>query len=245
MFVAVAPILVTWVITACFGRRPGLGDSPGTRRFQKQGVVALGDTGVAHLAPIFTPRVPHVPILLAVLDAPADDAHDVIDTTTFSRDDSRGVVVQRDSVHPAGDGATGVNLFRHIIGAADLSKLFHGGIRLVIHLRAESAIGKEGGACAAHVLCFAGEICIFADAFVRLLGASQVRLAGVVSDARAGLVGDARDPMVDAECRPTVAGSSIAAVEDMLDAEIDVDTLALAFDLDTVAQRRDCPVCPT
>ena len=47
-------------------------------------------------------------------------------------------------------------------------------------------------------------------------------------DAGPGLLGDVRDPRVDARAGAAVAGAGSAAVEDVLDGEVDVNALGLA-----------------
>ena len=51
-------------------------------------------------------------------------------------------------------------------------------------------------------------------------------------------------PLVDAGGGAAVAGARVAAVEDVLDGEVDVDALALARDLDAVAEGGDRAVRP-
>jgi len=52
------------------------------------------------------------------------------------------------------------------------------------------------------------------------------------------------EPLVRAVDRAAVARADVAAVEDVLHREVDIDPASLAGDLDTVAERRDRAVGP-
>ena len=80
-----------------------------------------------------------------------------------------------------------------------------------------------------------------AEALLALLRACQVRHAGLVRDEALVL-----DELVRARVVAPVAGTSLvgAAIEDELDAEVDVEALAAPRDLDPVREAGDGPVRP-
>ena len=80
-----------------------------------------------------------------------------------------------------------------------------------------------------------------AEALLALLRACQVRHAGLVRDEALVL-----DELVRARVVAPVAGAGLvgAAVEDELDAEVDVEALAAPRDLDPVREAGDGPVRP-
>merc|ERR1711959_82868 len=53
-------------------------DGPRALGLELEGIVALLDTNVTHLAPVLAPAVADDPVLLRALGAPADDADDVV-----------------------------------------------------------------------------------------------------------------------------------------------------------------------
>ena len=156
-----------------------------------------------------------------------------------------GVVEDRGGVDAAGDGAAGEDLLGHVVSALDGAELGDGGVRVVVEADALAAHLLEGGAGARDVLGLAVAVALLglraAEAVGGLLGAGDVRVVGVVRDA--GLA-ERLDPLVDSGSGAAVARAGVAAVEDMLHGEVDVDAGALARDLDAVAQRRDGAVGP-
>merc|ERR1711998_39829 len=205
------------------------------------------DTDVAHLAPELAPRVAHDPVLAVGLavGAPADDGDDVVHTLARVGGDAASVLEDGRCVDAASDGATLVDLLLHGVSTRDGPVLGDGGVGVVGDSTAE-ARRWEGGASASDVVVGALPLGSLAEALLALGGASHVRVRGVVRDARA-LLGDGVQPLVWAIDRPTVAGADVTAVENVLNAEVNVGAdLALlrTSDLDAVAESAHRPVCP-
>jgi hypothetical protein len=83
-----------------------------------------------------------------------------------------------------------------------------------------------------------------AEALLGLRRACHVWLSSLIADTSASLLGDAVDPLVGAVDGASMAAANAAAVEDVLDSQVDVDTLALAGNLDTIAEGRDSTMSP-
>eukprot|EP01046_Picozoa_sp_COSAG06_P047906 COSAG06_NODE_7056_length_2653_cov_1.817933_2_plen_232_part_00 len=172
----------------------------------------------------------------------------MVDALARCANHATGVVEQRIRVDTAGDRTARHDLLRHVVRTGDIPVLDHGRVRVLVHLDALAAARCKGGARAADVLGLAvpGAVDLLraAEAIVRLGAAGHVRVAGVVGDAAAGLVADVGDPAVHAGAAAAVAGAGGAAVQDVLDRQVDVDPLRLARNLDAVAERRDGAVRP-
>ena len=86
---------------------------------------------------------------------------------------------------------------------------------------------------------------MWAETLRTLRGARKVWVGRLVRDARARALRDLVQPLVRAVDRAAVARADVAAVQDVLDGDVDVDALAFARDLDAVAEGRDGAVRPT
>ena len=133
-------------------------------------------------------------------------------------------------------------ILRHGVGATDGAVLGDGGVGVLGEADA-LATRREGRARARDVLGGARPVAGAAEALLGLLGAGHVGLLRLVGDACARL-GELVNPLVRAIDAPAVARANVATVEHVLHRQIDVDALALARNLDAVAQGRDGAVRP-
>ena len=225
---------------------PSLGGGPVAARGLNAEVLAaaLGDTEVAHLSPVLTPGVAHDPVLLGVLLTPAHNGDGVVSSAAAARGNASVVGEDLGRVDTAPDRATCVDLLHHVLLAGHGAVLGDGGVGVHRDGCAEAARRGEGGAGAADVVGLAGGVDVSAEALLGVARACQVGVAGVVHNTARLL----RDPRVGSSDGPSVARPGVAAVEDVLHSEVDVDALRLACDLDAVAQgrhRRVGPARPT
>eukprot|EP00968_Pinguiococcus_pyrenoidosus_P005381 scaffold344_cov235-Pinguiococcus_pyrenoidosus.AAC.7 len=229
---AVAAIFVARIVML----RPGARGGPGARRLDRELVLPPLDAEEAELAPVLSPGVPHDPVRHAVLDAPSDDGHDVVRHAQRGGvvEDAALVVHQRIRIDFRGDGAARVHLLHDVHLALDDAILRDGGVGEHVDLRAEAAVRREGVAGAAGVHRRARVVAVTAGAFSRLRGARLVLQARVIRH-EARLL----DEGVRANVAAAVAASrhSAAAVQNELHAQVDVDALGAACDLDAVGQR--------
>ena len=231
-------------------RGPGRGRGPGTFILDAEGLLTADDAEEAHLAPVLAPRVPHDPVLLALLGlAPADDGDDVVDLVLVVGGlikDAAGVVVEEVGVDARGDGSARVHLGHDLLLAAHLAVLGNGRVRERVERRAEAAHVGEGGAGPARVLGLAlvpGHVARGAAALGGLGAARLVHQAGLEGHESSLL-----DKLVGSRRGTPVArsGNLRAAVEDELDGEVDVGTLRVGAlrDLDAIGERRHRAVRP-
>lgn len=106
------------------------------------------------------------------------------------------------------------------------------------------ATWRKGRACAGDILVGAFPFGSLADALGGLRGACHVWVRSVVRDSRAGALGNAVEPLVWPINRTTMAGTDIATVENVLHRQVDVDSLGLASDLDTISEGADGSMGP-
>eukprot|EP00962_Isochrysis_galbana_P016929 scaffold4851_cov126-Isochrysis_galbana.AAC.5 len=138
------------------------------------------------------------------------------------------------TVHAMGPRA---KIFLHCGGTGDVAVVRNGCVRVV---RGADARLAKGAAGAGHVQRGAGPVARGAVALLGLFGASHVRVRGGVRDAiRLGI-----DPLVRPVEGAAVARAGVAAVEQVLHRQLDVDTLSLARNLDAVGQGRERAVRP-
>ena len=122
----------------------------------------------------------------------------------------------------------------------------------MIHDRRIRVLGEPGALAAGlresrarlgNVLGRARPVSMRADAVLGLRRAGEVRVLRLVRDACAR-PRELVNPLVRAIDAPAVARANVATVEHVLHRQIDVDALALARNLDAVAQGRDGAVRP-
>jgi hypothetical protein len=225
----------------------GLRGGPAAHLLEHEGVVALLDVDVAHLAVGLTPGVADDPVLLLGVRilAPADDGDDVVNSGALAGRDAGGVVQDRGGVNAARNRATGEDFLGHVVSALDRTELGDRRVGVLVEADALAAHLREGGAGARDVLCLAVAVALLgpraAEAIRGLLRAGNVRVVGVVGDAS---FAEGLDPLVDRSAGAAVAGSRVAAVQDVLHGQVDVDARALAGDLDAVAEGTDGAMRP-
>mmetsp|Transcript_65725 Transcript_65725/g.135952 ORF Transcript_65725/g.135952 Transcript_65725/m.135952 type:complete len:227 (-) Transcript_65725:40-720(-) len=84
---------------------------------------------------------------------------------------------------------------------------------------------------------------MLAEALVGVRAASDVRVRGLVADSSA-LLGDLHEPLVRAVDTASLAGSHTAAIQQVLNCDVDVNSLRVASDFDAVAKSRDRSMSP-
>mmetsp|Transcript_11730 Transcript_11730/g.26759 ORF Transcript_11730/g.26759 Transcript_11730/m.26759 type:complete len:287 (-) Transcript_11730:227-1087(-) len=239
---AVVAALVAVNLVAVLRGREGAGHGPRALILDKER--ALGHPDIAHLTPVLAPRVAHNPVeALRRVRAPADNGDDVIDALAHGLDDALLVVEERLGVDAARDGPALVDLLHHGISPADGAVVGDRGVGVVGEASAGATLLGEAAAGACDVHRLAGGVHIGAEALLRVVGAGKVGLGGLVADARAFLR-DRVQPLVRAVDGSPVAGADTAAVQEVLDSEVNVDALALAGNLDAIAQGREGPMRP-
>mmetsp|Transcript_4105 Transcript_4105/g.6263 ORF Transcript_4105/g.6263 Transcript_4105/m.6263 type:complete len:291 (-) Transcript_4105:30-902(-) len=157
-------------------------------------------------------------------------------------DNAAIVVANLVGVDAASDRSARVDLLLHGFNALHRAVLCDGGVWELVESGAESAHVGEGRAGTASVGRLAGVIALRAVALLGLCRARDVRHARFVRDESLLL-----DELEERNVVSAVARARHrlgAAVEHLLDGEVDVDTAALASDLDTVCERASRAVRP-
>ena len=147
--------------------------------------------------------------------------------------DSSSVVIHRSiSVYCARDRPSGEDFCLHHGGVAfwwgklqarRSTSLVYGGVGVVVQ---PNTLFAECSACAADIGGVAGPVIIqqasgFTEPFRRFMRTGEIRLAGVKGDASRVVL----DPVVHAAASATVAAASVAAVKQVLDRKVDVDSI--------------------
>mmetsp|Transcript_20312 Transcript_20312/g.59341 ORF Transcript_20312/g.59341 Transcript_20312/m.59341 type:complete len:206 (-) Transcript_20312:295-912(-) len=172
-----------------------------------------------------------MPVLGTVLDAPTIDGDDVVRRRVCSvLGNASRVVVDGCGIDRASNRPPGIDLSQHVLLARNSAIFRDGGVREHID---GGAVDTKGGARAASVDRRAGRVHGATEALRGIGAAGQIGLARVV-----GHVPRVLDKLV---C-PT-AGTAVArtcdigtTVQDPLDAEVNVDSLATSGDLDAVCE---------
>lgn len=213
-------------------------------RFNGQGVVTGINVEVTHLSPVFSPAVANNPVVAAsrFIESPSDNRDDVIDRTGFRGIKNTTLVVQkRLSINTTSDRSTSIDLSHHVLHAGHATVFGNGHVREEINVDALATVAGEGGAGTANVFLGAGPVTIRAKTFGGFAGAGSVLLAGVVWD-----VARFMDELVGTQSRSSVAGTSdfVTTVQNVLDGEIDINSLAVTGNLDTIGQSRQSTMGP-
>mmetsp|Transcript_17021 Transcript_17021/g.39084 ORF Transcript_17021/g.39084 Transcript_17021/m.39084 type:complete len:262 (-) Transcript_17021:437-1222(-) len=247
--VAVGTVLVAGKVAN--GELSGRG--PGDFHFDAQGVVPGENAEVSHFSPVLSPGISDNPIDIArfVVGFPPNDAHNVVHQhvpdlgVVYA---TAGVLDDGFRVDSGGNGTPGVDLALDLVDDA-------GGICQV-------AVGSVfGDRCVRHHIDFCAlathstkgitglagigfrtrSIDVRTKAFGRLRTAGKVWLARVVGDHAAVL-----NEFVNTRVASAVAaaGGVRGAIENVLDAEVDLVSRSVAGNLDAVSQRREGTVCP-
>ena len=200
-----------------------LGRGPGALALNEDIVDALADAEEALLAPVGTPGIADVPVLLTVLsDAPTNNAHLVscLRLDTIVTVDATSVVVKglRHS-HRASDRTALIDLLHHLLFAADRAKL----VNLVdaVLVRDEAGLARVAIFTLAHG----------AATLAVVVAAGQVTCAGLIGD----LI--LLHPLEGAQVEATVATASVHFTGDQnLRRDIDVWPGSLASDFNAIRQ---------
>mmetsp|Transcript_4977 Transcript_4977/g.11553 ORF Transcript_4977/g.11553 Transcript_4977/m.11553 type:complete len:407 (+) Transcript_4977:157-1377(+) len=246
---AVGTILVTRVISGSKFTRNG----PGNFTLDTEQILAHFQPHVPHFSPVLTPAVANNPVLRLglLVRAPTHDGHDVVGVFRVSRfgKDPTGVFDDGFRVNGGRHRTPRVNLGHDLVHRVllvvgiviDEAVLGYGGVGEVVQGHALAAHSPKGVAGLAGVFCGAGGIDLGAESLGGFGRAGQVRGAGVVGDVSGGL-----DELVGAGVVSPVARSRTLrpAVQNKLDAQVDVVPLGLAGDLDPVSQARQGSVGP-
>ena len=223
----------------------GADSRPSALALKAEGVVALSDADVTHLSPVLTPGVADDPVLtLGVISAPADNRNDVVNFCVGVLGDATFVVKNGLGRDAAGDGAASVDLLGHVISARDGAVLGHRGVGEGGDADALAAGRAEGRAGTGDVLVSATPVGVRAETLSALRRAGKVGVGGLVRDASSGALGLGVDPLVRADDGTTVAAADTAAVEDVLDRQVDVDAGGVAGNLDAVSESGNTAVGP-
>jgi len=128
-----------------------------------------------------------------------------------------------------------------VIVGEDLAIFGDGGIGVIVEGPAVPSVGEEGTAGAAGVHGGACGVDVFAEAFVGIVRAGQIGLAGVKWDRSTIL-----NKLINTSMRSSIARSRHmpGAVQNVLNAQIDVVAGAIAGDFDTVREGGKGGVCP-
>mmetsp|Transcript_27737 Transcript_27737/g.40992 ORF Transcript_27737/g.40992 Transcript_27737/m.40992 type:complete len:265 (-) Transcript_27737:329-1123(-) len=205
------------------------------------------DVNVSGIAPVLTPRVANDPIRNTgfVVFAPSDDGNDVVDTLVKEAvipDDSSVVLEDWFCVDASRDRSAGVYFCFYFVDiVVNVSVLGNGHVWKVVNLRTSStSTGKSATRTTGINLATRG-IHMLAEPLGRFLRASNVRLTRIKRN-KASLLNE----MVRSRSGATMAGTGnvTSAVEDELNGQVDVVSLALSGDFHTVGQRREGSVCP-
>mmetsp|Transcript_80414 Transcript_80414/g.127006 ORF Transcript_80414/g.127006 Transcript_80414/m.127006 type:complete len:381 (-) Transcript_80414:46-1188(-) len=229
-------------LVVILGRREGSGHGPGALVLQQQG--ALGHPEVAHLAPVLAPGVAHDPVHAVLgISAPADHRDHVVHALALGLDDARLVVQQGIGINAAADGSAVEDLLHHGVGTRNGAVVCDGGVGVVAQAGAWATLLGEAAAGASHVFRLAGGVHMRAEALRGIGRAGDIGILGLIADSCA-LLGEFLQPLVRAIHSAALAAANTSAVQQVLHRQVDVHAVALARDLDAIAQCRDGAVGP-
>mmetsp|Transcript_12128 Transcript_12128/g.25678 ORF Transcript_12128/g.25678 Transcript_12128/m.25678 type:complete len:367 (-) Transcript_12128:150-1250(-) len=209
---------------------------------------------VSHFTPVLTPAVADNPVLCSAvgIGSPSHDGDDVVGRfrVTFFAVDPTSVFHDGFRIDCCGNRTTCVDLGHDFVNRCllvvgvviDEPVLGYGGIGKVIQGHTLASHASKGVAGLAGVQSGAGGVDFSAEPIGGLGAAGNVGGAGVVRHV-SGLLNE----FIGAGVVSTVArsGHFCAAVQDKLDAQVDVVALGLAGNLDAVSERRQGSVRPT
>ena len=167
----------------------------------------------------------------------------MIDTLALRLDDARLVVEQRVSVHPTRNRTAMEDLLHHGISTRDGAVVRNGRVGEFTKAGARTTLLGEASAGPGHVQCLAGRVDILAEALIGVGSAGNVRIGGLVADSGA-LLGDLHEPLIWAVDAAALACAHATAVQQVLNREVDVNSLRFACDLDAVAKSGDGAMGP-
>ena len=245
----VATVLVAGII----GSGEALWDNPGNLAFNAQQVLAHFQAHVSHLTPVLSPTVSDDPVLGSSLwvETPTSEGDNVVGALRMLR--------FRENATSVFDNWLCVNGSSHRSSSQDLSHDFvassllvfvvivnqtilgNGSIWKVINLGALSTHTAKSVAGFARVRSVASRVNLVTESFRTFRRASQVGIASIVGD-----IANVLDELVSTGVVSTMARSGIfrSTVQNELDAEVDVITLSLASNLDTVSKAGERSMCP-
>lgn len=226
---------------------PGLRSHPIDLFFNSKDILPHLHAKETHFAPIFTPTVTNNPVghLFFFIEAPANNANFVCNLSSgvFISKDSALVVQNRLTVDASDNRASMENLSLHFEDPLDLTifSYFHFGVLVQSHtLTTFSAVSIT---CAANVLGLTSVILgkLAAMAFNGIGRASLVNLTGFERNpARSGNPGECGK----AGAAVARACDFTAAIQNILDGNMDFGAFVTALNLDAVCQGRHRAVCP-
>mmetsp|Transcript_1066 Transcript_1066/g.2851 ORF Transcript_1066/g.2851 Transcript_1066/m.2851 type:complete len:218 (+) Transcript_1066:42-695(+) len=141
---AVAAVLEAVDLVLLLGRRVVLDGGPRALLLDLQ--APKRDADVAHLAPVLAPGVPHDPVLLVVLLAPAHDGDDVVDRLQEPFVHGNAALVLEDGrrVDAARNGPARVDLLLHRFLTRNRTVVVDRDLRVISNCRAEAARRRKG-----------------------------------------------------------------------------------------------------
>lgn len=212
---------------------------PGDLAFNAQQVLTRRKTHVTHLTPVLTPAVAHDPVLLSLLGTPSNNTDNMVGTLRVFRlgKDATTVLDNRLGVDRRRDRSTNEDLrldvLHDILVHLDHSVLGNRRVGEVINLRALTTHTRKGIASTTNVVRLAGRVELGTKSLTRVLRTGQIAHASIVGHESLVLNELVRRRVVSSVTRPGRLG---AAVENVLDAEIDVVALAIAGNLDAIRE---------
>ena len=243
------------VVLAISGELPR--DRPCAVILEHECVAAAQDPEEARLTPVLAPGVAHLPVrhhlvlpilvVLLHLLAPTHDGHHVVHHPVlvavlgvFLQDAALVVVECVGRRHTARDGPALDDLGHDSLLAHDDAVFGHGGVGVMRQRGARAAALIESGACARNVHRLACRVDMLAPARGRFGAACEVRVGRGIRDVTIAL-----DPLVHAQRVASMARTRIAAaVQNVLDRQVDIRSPSAPLDLDPVAKRRKGRVRP-
>jgi len=226
------------------GERPR--NCPSTLRFQLKGIVALFDIDVAHVTPELSPAVSDDPVVFTRggVMVPTHNRDHVVDSRARVGNHAVAVIDENGrSINSTRNRTSCKDFSSHGSSAAHLAELRDGGVGEFLDSDAFPTHGGEGGAGSCSVDWRTGPVGSLAKALSRVRTAGHVGLLSFIRDSSARL-GNLLNPRIRAHHRAPHARASIATVQHVLNRKVDVDALALASDLDSIAEGRHGPVRP-